>query len=87
MDRLTTQFKVLISFVLILVAFGFLGFNQALLSKEVSTAITTSDQAVKISNQTYKDVKALVPTVTPTATPSATLAPKKTMTVAPTVKK
>lgn len=87
MDRLTTQFKVLLAFIFIVAAFALLGFNQVLLNKEVSTAITTSTQAVDLSNKTYKDVKALVPTVAPTATPSATLAPKRVITIAPTVKK
>lgn len=75
MDRFTTQFKVLIAFVFILAAFALLGFNQVLLSKEVNTAVSTSTQAVSISTQTYKDLKALA--VTPTASPSAV--PTKTL--------
>lgn len=79
MDRLTTQFKVFVAFALIVVAFAFVGFNQLTLKKEVDTAISSSTQAVNLSTQTYKDVKALAPTVAPTATPSA-------MKVTPTVK-
>lgn len=74
MPKFSLDFKVLVGFILIVVAFIFVGGNQALLNKEVTVAEQDSNQAVNLSAQTLHDVKDL--TTTPTATPEATVAPK-----------
>lgn len=72
-NKITTQFKVLVAFLLIVAAFVLLGFNQFFLNQETTLAIQTSNQAVEGTNQLSKQLKTLevTPTVVPTATPAA----------------
>lgn len=72
MNKFTPEFRDLVAYILTLIVFIVLGFNQVQMQKTVTTAENTSTQAVQLSSETLSSVKALVVTPTPTPLPTAT---------------
>jgi len=79
MNKLNPDFKLFVVFVLGVIGFAAVGFNQVTFQKTQNLAVQDSQQAVNMAASTESQLKALV---TPTATPSA-VTPAVVKTVVP----